>query len=97
MVKDYKDYLNQLQGMYPELSMETLETSVTKGLFGIQDLIRRDHDVRLENSNGNFDKYRLIFYRSQMGEEKKKKRYFKNMIRINKYREDKKQKYAEKL
>ena len=97
MVKDYTDYLGKLQLMYPDLSVGTLKKAVTKGLFGIQDLACRDHDIRLENTNGKFDKYRILFYRSMDSEESKMKRYFKNLIRITTYREDKKQKYAKKL
>lgn len=97
MVKDYKDYLVQLQQMYPELTPETLELTVKKGLSGIQNLVWRDHDIRLNNSNGVFDKYLMIFYRSQRDEVSKMKRYFKNLIRISKYREDKKLRYAKKL
>lgn len=97
MVKDYRDYLAALQQMYPDLDAQSVEKIVKDGLSSLQDLVRRDHDIRLENTSGVFDRYRLILYRSQQGVEAKKKRYFRNLIRIRKYREDKKLKYAEKL
>lgn len=97
MVKDYKDYLVRLKRMYPDLTEEMLEQVVRKGLSTFQDLIKRDHDIRLTNTNGQFDKYRLILYRSQKDEQAKKARYFRNLIRIDKYRADKKKQYEARL
>ena len=93
MVKDYKDYLQPLSEMYPDIPKEVLEKVIKKGLSGIQDLIRRDHDIRLENLNCKFDQYRVILFRSKHTEEDKKARYFQNKVRLSKLRQDKKDRY----
>lgn len=97
MVKDYKDYIPVLERMYPDLSRDSIEMILKKGISNLQDLIRRDHDIRLENLNSVFDPYRLILYRSKHTPELKKKRYFVNKMRLEKYRKNKKEKYEQRL
>ncbi len=96
MVKNYKNYIEDLQSMYPDIERESIIKIVKKGMSNLQSLIHRDHDVRLESNNANFDKYRIIFYRSQRTAESKKERYFINKLRLNNLRESKKEQYAKK-
>lgn len=96
MVKTTDEYISELQKMYPGVSWNTIKEVVDRGVGGLQDLIRRDHDIRLENLNCNFDQYRLIFYRSSNTAEGRKKRYFSNLYRLTKLREKRRNRYDTK-
>lgn len=97
MVKTVDDYLRKLKERYPQVEEKALRQVLEQGLREWQDLHRKDHDVRLENLHCRDSQYRLIAYRSKATDKDRQQRYYINLKRLNKLRDKKHKRYAEKL
>lgn len=86
MVKTIDDYIPMLKQEYPDLSVEVIQGIINMGIKNIQDLINRDHDVRMWNQNEGRD-YHVALVRSVTTDEKRKSRAYQNRVRLNKLRE----------
>jgi len=89
MVNTYRDYIPYLQEEFPDLPKEVIEKIITTGISGMQDLVHRDHDLRIWNAHDGRE-YHLGLVRSITSDKERQSRAYKNQRRLLKLREKRK-------
>jgi hypothetical protein len=91
MVKTIDDYIPFLEQEFPDIPAMTLRRIVHDGIVSIQNLIYKDHDVRVWNGTESRE-YHLGVVKSITTDDVRQKRALKNRKRLDKLRMSNKQK-----
>lgn len=90
MVNTIEDYIPYLKEEFPDLPEAVLEKIIKTGVGNMQDLINRDHDVRIWNAHQGRE-YHLGLVRGVKDDDRRKQRAFVNRHRLIKLRAKRKE------
>ena len=87
MVKNYKDYIDELHEEFPDLPKEVIGKILRNGISRLQFLVHQDHDVRLGNRCKGEGQYHLYIIRPVRDKFDRWQRALRRLKKLKKYRE----------
>ena len=86
MIKDFKDYIPELQEKFPMIPTKVLEEILHVGIMGVQYLVNRDHDINIDHT-AKAPSYRLKMIRSKARCHDRNSRAKRNYFRLRELRQ----------